>query len=157
MLLEFKVNGVDRKLEVTPQKRLIDILRNDLGLTGTKEGCSEGECGACTVIIDNQAVHSCLVSAIALQGKDVETIEGVEENGQLSIIQTAFLEEIAVQCGYCTTGMIMSTRALLKAKPEPSQEEIKTALSGNICRCSGYVQIMNAVNRSSRELKGCDK
>lgn len=157
MLLEFKVNGIDRKLEVSPQKRLLDILRNDLGLTGTKEGCSEGECGACTVIIDNKAVHSCLVSAIALMGKEVETIEGVEENGQLSIIQNAFLEEIAVQCGYCTTGMIMSTRALLKINPEPTQEEIKTALAGNICRCSGYVQILNAVNRSSRELKGCDK
>ncbi len=156
MLLEFKVNGVNKKIEVTPQKRLIDILRDDLGLTGTKEGCGEGECGACTVIIDNKAVHSCLVPAISLMGKNVETIEGVEENGELSIIQRAFLEEIAVQCGYCTTGMIMSTKALLYSNPEPTQEEIKIALSGNICRCSGYVQILNAVNRSSRELKGSD-
>lgn len=153
MLLEFKVNGKVRKLETSPDRRLIDILRDDLNLTGTKEGCGEGECGACTVIIDGKAVHACLVLAIALQGKEVFTIESLEENGEMSVIQRAFLEEIAVQCGYCTTGMIMSTKALLGNNPNPTEEEIKIALSGNICRCSGYVQILNAVKRSSKELQ----
>lgn len=153
MLLEFKVNNKICKIRTSPNKRLIDILRDDLNLTGTKEGCGEGECGACTVILDGKAVHSCLILAISLQGKEVLTIEGLEENGELSIIQKAFLEEIAVQCGYCTTGMIMSTKALLLNNPNPSEEEIKIALSGNICRCSGYVQILNAVRRSSKELR----
>ncbi|WP_339055766.1 (2Fe-2S)-binding protein [Fusobacterium animalis] len=157
MLLEFKVNGVVRKLETTPDRRLIDILRDDLNLTGTKEGCGEGECGACTVVIDGKAMHSCLVLAIALQGREVITIEGLEESGELSIIQRAFLEEIAVQCGYCTAGMIMSTKALLLNNPNPTEEEIKIALSGNICRCSGYVQILNAVKRSSKEIRSVEK
>ena len=152
MLLEFKVNGVVHRLETTPDRRLIDILRDDLNLTGTKEGCGEGECGACTVVVDGKAMHSCLILAIALQGREVITIEGLEESGELSIIQRAFLEEIAVQCGYCTAGMIMSTKALLLNNPNPTEEEIKIALSGNICRCSGYVQILNAVKRSSKEI-----
>lgn len=154
MLLEFKVNNVLRKMEISPERRLIDILREDLNLTGTKEGCGEGECGACTVVVDGQAKHSCLILAIALQGAEVITIEGLEENGELSIIQRAFLEEIAVQCGYCSAGMIMSTKALLMHNMKPTEEEIKIALSGNICRCSGYVQILNAVKRSAREIRG---
>lgn len=156
MLLEFELNGKNIKIEVDPGRRLIDILREDLQMTGTKEGCGEGECGACTVVIDGKAVHSCLVLAIALQNKKVITIEGLEENGEMSIIQRAFLEEIAVQCGYCTTGMIMSTKALLMNNPNPSLEEIKIALSGNICRCSGYVQIINAVQRSAKEMAVVD-
>lgn len=151
MILTFVLNNKKTVVEVRDDKRLLDILREDLGLTGTKEGCGEGECGACTVIIDKEAIHSCLVLACQLEGKDVTTIEGLEENGELSRIQKIFVEETAIQCGYCTTGMIMSTKALLMHNPNPTEEDIRIALSGNICRCSGYSQIINAVKRSAIE------
>ena len=122
-------------------------------MTGTKEGCGEGECGACTVIIDGEAVHSCLVLACQLEGRSVLTIEGLAENGELDRIQRNFVEETAVQCGYCTTGMIMSAKALLMHNPHPTVEEIRVALSGNICRCSGYSQIIRAVQRTAREME----
>lgn len=154
MRLNFFVNDAPVSLEVDPQRRLLDILREDLELTGTKEGCSEGECGACTVIMDGLAVHSCLTLAAQLQGRHVTTIEGLEKNGELDILQRCFVEEIAIQCGFCTTGMIMSAKALLLHNPNPTEEEIRTALSGNLCRCSGYVQIVNAVSRAARELGG---
>ena len=154
MRLKFFVNGEAVSLETDPQRRLLDILREDLGLTGTKEGCSEGECGACTVLLDNEAVHSCLTLAAQLQGRHVETIEGLEKSGELDVLQRCFAEEIAVQCGFCTPGMIMSAKALLLKNPSPTPEEIRTALSGNLCRCSGYVQIVNAVSRAARELGG---
>ncbi|MGL5904250.1 MAG: (2Fe-2S)-binding protein [Cetobacterium sp.] len=154
MELNFILNGNRVKIDVSPDKRLIDILREDFQLTGTKEGCAEGECGACTVVINKKAIHSCLVHAITLEGKNILTIEGLEKNGDIDIIQKHFLEEIAVQCGYCTTGMIMSTKALLYKTLNPTEEEIKIALSGNICRCSGYVQILNAVKKSAREMRG---
>lgn len=154
MRLNFFVNGDPVSLDTDPQRRLLDILREDLGLTGTKEGCSEGECGACTVLMDGEAVHSCLTLAAQLNGRHVETIEGLEKSGELDILQRAFVEEIAVQCGFCTPGMIMSAKALLLKNPNPAPEEIRTALSGNICRCSGYVQIVNAVSRAAREIGG---
>ena len=154
MRLKFFVNGEAVSLETDPQRRLLDILREDLGLTGTKEGCSEGECGACTVLLDGEAVHSCLTLAAQLSGRHVETIEGLEKSGELDILQHCFMEEIAVQCGFCTPGMIMSAKALLLKNPHPTPEEIRTALSGNICRCSGYVQIVNAVSRAAREIGG---
>lgn len=154
MRLNFFVNGDPISLDTDPQRRLLDILREDLGLTGTKEGCSEGECGACTVLMDGEAVHSCLTLAAQLNGRHVETIEGLEKSGELDILQRAFVEEIAVQCGFCTPGMIMSAKALLLKNPNPTPEEIRTALSGNICRCSGYVQIVNAVSRAAREMGG---
>lgn len=154
MRLNFFVNGDPVSLDTDPQRRLLDILREDLGLTGTKEGCSEGECGACTVLMDGEAVHSCLTLAAQLNGRHVETIEGLEKSGELDILQRAFVEEIAVQCGFCTPGMIMSAKALLLKNPNPAPEEIRTALSGNICRCSGYVQIVNAVSRAAREMGG---
>ena len=154
MRLNFFVNGQAVSLDTDPQRRLLDILREDLGLTGTKEGCSEGECGACTVLVDNEAVHSCLTLAAQLTGRHVETIEGLEQSGELDILQRCFVEEIAVQCGFCTPGMIMSAKSLLLKNPNPSPEEIRTALSGNICRCSGYVQIVNAVSRAAREMGG---
>lgn len=154
MQLNFFVNGDAVSLETEPQRRLLDILREDLGLTGTKEGCSEGECGACTVLMDGAAVHSCLTLAAQLNGRHVETIEGLEKSGELDILQRCFMEEIAVQCGFCTPGMIMSAKALLLKNPDPTPEEIRTALSGNICRCSGYVQIVNAVSRAAREMGG---
>ena len=153
MQLSFKVNGITRHLDVEPNRRLLDILREDLELTGTKEGCGEGECGACTVILDGEAVHSCLCVAAQLEGTEGITIEGLEENGELSTIQNAFYKETAVQCGYCTTGMIMSAKALLMHNPHPTEEEIRIALSGNICRCSGYTQIIRAVERTAKEME----
>ena len=154
MRLSFFVNEEPVTLDTDPQRRLLDILREDLGLTGTKEGCSEGECGACTVLMDGEAVHSCLTLAAQLNGRHVETIEGLEKSGELDILQRAFVEEIAVQCGFCTPGMIMSAKALLLKNPNPTPEEIRTALAGNICRCSGFVQIVNAVSRAAREMGG---
>lgn len=154
MLLNFIVNDSPVSIETQPQRRLLDILREDLGLTGTKEGCSEGECGACTVMLDDLAVHSCLTLASQLQGRHVTTIEGLEKNGELEILQRCFVEETAVQCGYCTTGMIMSAKALLLVNPHPTTEEIRTALAGNICRCSGYNQILSAVSRAADEMGG---
>ena len=137
MKLSFILNERPKIVETEPDRRLVDLLRKDLHMTGTKEGCGEGECGACTVIIDGEAVHSCLVLACQLEGKNVLTIEGLEENGELSTIQKNFVEETAIQCGYCTTGMIMSAKALLMHNPHPTEEEIRKALAGNICRCAG--------------------
>lgn len=153
MKLSFYVNNRLVQLETDPDRRLLDILREDLSLTGTKEGCAEGECGACTVLLDGEAVHSCLTLAVQLGGRHVVTIEGLSETGELDILQKAFVEEIAIQCGFCTTGMIMSAKALLLKNPTPTEEEIRVALSGNICRCSGYVQIVRSVDRAARELR----
>ena len=149
MKLSFEVNGRPRVLEVAPERRLIDVLREDLGLTGAKEGCGEGECGACTVLLDGQAVHACLTLALHLPGRSVVTIEGLAELGELSHLQKCFVEETAVQCGYCTTGMIMSAKALLMRNTDPDETEIRRALSGNLCRCSGYGQIVRAVRRAA--------
>ena len=154
MKLSFILNEKPLTLETEPDRRLLDLLRKDLHMTGTKEGCAEGECGACTVIIDGEAVHSCLVLACQLEGKHVTTIEGLEQNGDLSRIQRIFVEETAIQCGYCTTGMIMSAKALLLHNPHPTEAEIRNALAGNICRCSGYTQIIRAVERTAAE-GGC--
>lgn len=159
MKLDFTVNGKNIILEVPPDRRLVDILREDLGLTGTKEGCGEGECGACTVLMDRRAIHSCLTVAAQLSGKEVVTIEGLSDCGEMSDLQRAFVEETAIQCGYCTTGMVMSARALLYENPNPTEEEIRIALAGNICRCSGYTQIIRAVKRAAAEERGeaeCD-
>ena len=153
MKLSFYVNRQPVHLDTAPDRRLLDILRDDLHLTGTKEGCAEGECGACTVLLDGEAVHSCLTLAIQLEGQHVTTIEGLSASGELDILQTAFVEEIAVQCGFCTTGMIMSAKALLLKNPNPTEEDIRVALSGNICRCSGYLQIVRAVDRAAHELR----
>lgn len=151
MILKFILNDKEREIDVSPDKRLVNILREDFGLTGTKGGCGEGECGACTVIVDKKAVHSCLVLACQLEGRDVLTIEGLEKNGEMDVIQKHFVEETAIQCGYCTAGMVMSTKALLMKNVDPTEEEIRTALSGNICRCSGYTQIIRAVKKSAQE------
>ena len=152
--INFNLNGHDVSVMADPNERLVDFLREDMGLTSVKEGCGEGECGACTVILDDLAVHSCLTLAAQLQGRHVTTIEGLEKNGELDVLQRCFIEEIAIQCGFCTTGMIMSAKALLLHNPNPTPEEIRTALSGNLCRCSGYVQIVNAVSRAAREMGG---
>jgi carbon-monoxide dehydrogenase small subunit len=153
MTLSFTVNGREVNIDSDPTRRLLDILREDLSLTGTKEGCGEGECGACTVLLDGKPVLACLTVAIQLPGCEVVTIEGLARQGELSALQTAFVEETAIQCGYCTPGMIMSAKALLIRNPAPDEEEIRTALAGNICRCSGYHQIIRAVQRAAGELR----
>ena len=153
MQIEFIVNGKTERLDVPGGKRLLDVLREDLHLTGAKEGCGEGECGACTVLMDGEAVHSCMVLAGQLSGHSVTTIEGLEEDGRLGVLQNAFVEQGAVQCGYCTPGMIMSAAGLLNRTPDPTEEEIRVALSGNICRCSGYVQIVAAVKAAAEVLR----
>lgn len=150
MQVSFILNGKDIHLDVPAERRLVDILRYDLQLTGTKEGCAEGECGACTVIMDKKAVHSCLVLACQLEGHNVLTIEGLEKNGDLDPLQEAFINEMAIQCGYCTPGMIMSAKALLMNHPNASKEEIREAIAGNICRCSAYEQIINAIQKAQK-------
>ena len=150
MKINFTVNQKKYSLDLPPDKRLIDILREDLGLTGTKEGCGEGECGACTVIMNNNAIHSCLTLACQLERTEIITIEGLQRKDQLDPLQIAFVEELAIQCGYCTTGMIMSAKALLMKKPNATEAEIRIALSGNICRCSGYGQIIKAVQKAQK-------
>ncbi|MGI6553321.1 MAG: (2Fe-2S)-binding protein [Bacillota bacterium] len=140
-----KVNGKTIKLQVPPNIRLIDLLRDYLGLTGTKEACGEGECGACTVLVDGEPVNSCLMFALQARGKEILTIEGLGTFGQLHPLQTAFLEHGAVQCGFCTPGMLLSAKALLDKNPNPTRNEIKTAISGNLCRCTGYTKIVEAI------------
>ena len=151
MILNFTVNGKAYELETEPSRRLLDILREDLGLMGTKEGCGEGECGACTVLIDGRAVLSCLTVAAQLQGSEIITIEGLSEGDEPDVLQSAFVEELAIQCGFCTPGMIMAAKALLMENPNPTEEKIRLALAGNICRCSGYNQIIRAVQRAAKE------
>jgi carbon-monoxide dehydrogenase small subunit len=141
----FIVNGKEVTLKVGPKERLIDTLREQLKLTGTKEGCSVGECGACTIILDGKAVSSCLILTGQIGGSEVLTIEGLEVNGNLDSLQQAFIDYHAIQCGFCTPGMLMSAKALLIHNPNPSREEIKTALEGNLCRCTGYEQIIEAI------------
>lgn len=152
MLIEFTLNGTRRSLDVPGGKRLLDLLREDLRLTGVKEGCGEGECGACTILLDGKAVHACMVLAGQLSGHEVTTIEGLAPIGELDLLQEAFVRHGAIQCGYCTPGMIMSAAGLLRVNPRPSEEEIRLALSGNICRCSGYVQIVAAVKDAAERM-----
>lgn len=143
--VSINVNGINYTKEIDPSIRLIDFLRDELKLKGTKEGCGEGECGACTVIVNGKAINSCLMLASSADGKNVITIEGVSDKDKLHPIQEAFMEVGAIQCGYCTPGMILSAKALLDEKPNASEEEIKVSLSGNLCRCTGYKKIIQAV------------
>lgn len=153
--IAFILNGSEVTVTVDGHHRLIDVLRKQLEQTGTKEGCGEGECGACTVIIDGRAVNSCLYPALEVEGKSVTTIEGLRRpKNELSILQQAFVEHGAIQCGFCTPGMIMSAKALLDSNPDPSEEDIRDALLGNLCRCTGYVQIVEAVKEAAAQLKG---
>jgi carbon-monoxide dehydrogenase small subunit len=143
-LFEFRVNGEDVEVYSEPSRTLVEVLRDGLKLTGTKVGCSEGRCGACTVLIDGKAVKSCLILAPQAQGKEITTIEGVARDG-LHPLQQAFIDHFAVQCGYCTPGMILSGMALLEENPNPSLDEVRGALIGNLCRCTGYVKIVEAI------------
>lgn len=152
MIIKFKINGKERQAEVDDKKRLLDLIREDLGLTGTKEGCGEGECGACTVIIDGKTAASCLTYAYQVNGKEIFTIEGKEALNELKVIEQAFVDAGAVQCGYCIPGMIMSTKVLLTKNPDPSRKEIRKALEGNFCRCTGYVKIIDAVELAAQRL-----
>ena len=145
MIINFTVNGKSVSMDVMPHKRLLDFIREDLLLTGTKEGCAEGECGACTVILNKKAVHSCLTMTGQLDGGELMTVEGLEKDGELDVLQKMFIKKSAVQCGFCTSGMLMSAKALLMENPHPTQEEIKRAIAGNICRCGGYREIKEAV------------
>ena len=153
MKIRFTVNGRQHECETDAQTRLLDLLREDLALTGTKEGCGEGECGACTVLIDGRAVNSCLVLAVQADRKTVLTIEGLAQGEALHPIQQAFVEQGGVQCGFCTPGFIMSTVALLRENPNPTDEEILTALEGNLCRCTGYTKIVEAVRAAAKRLR----
>ena len=143
--VSINVNGINYTKEIDPSIRLIDFLRDELKLKGTKEGCGEGECGACTVIVNGKAINSCLMLASSAHEKNVITIEGISDKDTLHPIQEAFMEVGAIQCGYCTPGMILSAKALLDEKPNASEEEIKVSLSGNLCRCTGYKKIIQAV------------
>ena len=139
------VNGEKVSRQIPDDMSLLTFLREELGLTGTKEGCGSGDCGACTVIVDNRNIDSCIYPAVLADGRSILTIEGLEKNGELDRIQKAFIENAAVQCGFCTPGMIMSVYALLQDNPSPTEEEVRRAISGNICRCTGYQQIVDAV------------
>jgi carbon-monoxide dehydrogenase small subunit len=139
------VNGTDVELDAPGMRRLLDALREDLGLTGTKEGCGEGECGACSVLVDGQVVDSCLVPLCQVEGASVQTVEGLAEDGRLNVLQAAFLETGGAQCGICTPGMLMAGEAFLASGVEPGEERIREAIAGNLCRCTGYTKIVEAI------------
>ena len=146
--IRFRVNGEQRTVRVWPMTRLLDVLRQEVGLTGVKEGCGEGECGACSVLLDGELVNSCLIPAAQAEGADIVTIEGLAGGDELSPIQQAFLDEGGAQCGICTPGMVLAAKDLLDRNPAPGDEQIREALAGNLCRCTGYVKIVAAVRRA---------
>ncbi len=153
MQLEFTLNGMVRRLDVEPDETLLDVVRERLGLTGTKEGCDEGECGACTVLIDDRPVDSCIYPALAVEGLAVRTVEALSApDGALSHLQRAFVDRAAVQCGFCTPGLLMTLTALLESNQNPSSSEVDDAIAGNICRCTGYSAIREAVRRAVEEV-----
>jgi aerobic-type carbon monoxide dehydrogenase small subunit (CoxS/CutS family) len=155
MKLSFTLNQKPISLDEVPgEMSLLELLRSRLGLLGTKEGCGVGECGACSVLLDGQVINSCLTAAWQVMGHEVTTIEGISHGGKLHPIQEAFVESGAVQCGFCTPGMVMSVHDLLSRNPEPSEPEIKTALAGNLCRCTGYHDVVAAVHKAMHKLEG---
>ena len=145
MTVRFELNGENASADIAPATRLVDVLRDVFGMTGTKVGCEEGECGACTVVVDGVAINSCLYLAADVEGKQVVTIEGLEQNGLLDEVSKVFVASGAVQCGFCTPGMIMRIYAFLLENADPTEEEIKRSIEGNICRCTGYVKIVDAI------------
>jgi len=156
MTIHFTLNGKPEQCDVPPNVTLLDLLRDGLGLTGTKRGCEAGECGACTVLLDGRAVNSCLVLAPQVAGRDVVTVESLARRGKLSPLQRSFIEHGAVQCGFCTPGMLMSAQDLLAHTPGPSQSEIRGAIAGNLCRCTGYQQIVEAVEDAARRVDAAE-
>ncbi|MFZ5646417.1 MAG: (2Fe-2S)-binding protein [Bacillota bacterium] len=152
-LIELEINGRIFEVPVNPKDLLVDVIRSKVGLTGTKKGCGQGDCGACTVLIDGKPVLSCITLAIACQGKKITTIEGmVSEDGKLHPIQQSFVDHGAVQCGFCTPGMILTAKALLDSNPHPGEEEIKRGIAGNICRCTGYKKIVEAIGAAAENM-----
>ena len=149
MIVSFTLNGSSRAVEAEPDRRVIDLLREDLGLTGTKEGCGQGECGSCTILVDGESKLSCLMLAAQLEGRAVTTIEGLAGKDRLHPLQEAFVRHGAVQCGYCTPGMVLSAAALLSRNPHPTRGEIREGVSGNLCRCTGYQKIVDAVEAAA--------
>lgn len=152
-LITFIVNNKAYEIAVAPNRTLTQVLREDLNLLGTKEGCGIGDCGACTVILDGRPVNSCLVLAVQANGSEIQTIEGVAEGKKLHPVQQAFVDNGAVQCGFCTPGMVLSAKNLLERNPKPTEMEIREALSGNLCRCTGYQKIVEAVQVASKKMK----
>ena len=153
MDITLSVNGEERALRVPPLRTLLDALRGDLALTGSKNACNQGVCGACTVLIDGMPVNACLTLAVNVTGRDITSVEGLGEGGELSVMQQAFVDAGAIQCGFCMSGMIISATALLADNPSPSRAEIRSALSGNLCRCSGYVRVVDAVQLAAERLE----
>jgi len=153
-IIQLTVNDEDYDLMVTPNRTLLEVLRNDLSLTGAKEGCGEGACGMCTVLLDGQPVRSCLTLAVEAQGKAITTIEGLAEGNKLHPIQQAFLEHGAIQCGFCSPGMILITKALLDENPHPTEQEAREVISGNVCRCTGYAKIVEAMLAAAEIIEG---
>jgi aerobic-type carbon monoxide dehydrogenase small subunit (CoxS/CutS family) len=153
MKIQITINGRPRSFDVEPNKLLLNLLREDLGLTGAKYGCGIGECGACTVHVNGEPILGCMTLAVDCDGKSVETIESLSDGTELHPIQQAFLDEGAVQCGFCTPGFIMTTKALLGENPEPSETEIREYLKGNLCRCTGYVNIVRAVQKAAQDMQ----
>ena len=152
MRVQLKVNGTTTEIVAPPMKRLLDVLRDDLRLTGTKEGCGEGECGACSVIVDGQVINSCLVPICQMQGSDILTVEGLASEGTINDLQQAFLEKGGAQCGICTPGMLMAATELLSRNPGAGRDEIKEAIAGNLCRCTGYIKIIDAIELAAIRL-----
>jgi aerobic carbon-monoxide dehydrogenase small subunit len=150
MIVTFIVNGMNLDVDTPPMRRLLDVLREDLLLTGTKEGCGEGECGACSVIVDGEVINSCLVPVCQVQGCSILTVEGLAHDGILDPLQQAFLECGGAQCGICTPGMLIAASALLDENPRPNRDEIKEAIAGNLCRCTGYVKILDAIEQAAK-------
>ena len=150
-LIQLKVNGELYEVAVHPHRTLAEVLREELDLIGTKEACNAGDCGSCTVIMDGKSVGSCLTLAVEAEGKDIQTIEGLAQDGQLSPLQQSFVDHGAIQCGFCTPGMIMSAKALLDENPKPTEQEVRMGIAGNICRCTGYTKIVEAILAVSQE------
>lgn len=152
-LLQLKVNGEDYEVYAEPWKTLVEVLREELGLTGVKEGCNTGNCGACTILVDGKAIKSCMVLARQAIGKDILTIEGLASDGRLHPLQQAFIVHFALQCGFCTSGMILASKALLDANSSPSEEDVRRAIVGNLCRCTGYKKIVEAVMAAAEVMR----
>jgi carbon-monoxide dehydrogenase small subunit len=152
--IRFSLNGEHHELEVKPWRTLLEMIREDLKLTGTKEGCGHGECGSCTVIMGGKTVNSCLVPAVEADGQEIVTIEGLADGDKLHPVQQAFVDQAGMQCGFCTPGMIISAKALLDKNPDPSEETIREAMAGNFCRCTGYTKIIESISVAAKAMKG---